>query len=89
MAPLEIWRSFASLHDGAALVFDDTTKTKADPFSACARLLPNSRRFEHTSRNVVNTQAVNISYRAGMLSVGYPTLMGIIISIRGRPQTVE
>jgi len=33
MAPLEIWRSFASLQDGAALVFDRTVKTKADPFS--------------------------------------------------------
>jgi hypothetical protein len=32
MDPLEIWRSFASLHNGAALVFDDTTETKADPF---------------------------------------------------------
>jgi hypothetical protein len=33
MAPLEIWRSIASLQDGAALLFEDTTKTEADPFS--------------------------------------------------------
>jgi hypothetical protein len=32
MAPLEIWRSFASLLDCAALIFDDTTKTTAELF---------------------------------------------------------
>jgi hypothetical protein len=37
----------------------------------------------------LNVISVKITFRRGFLSVGYPTPVGIAISIRGRPLTVE
>jgi len=40
-------------------------------------------------RTELNTQGLNSSDRKRLLSVGYPTLARIAISIRGHPRTVE
>jgi hypothetical protein len=50
MAHLEIFRRYASLKDGVALVFDGAATIKADLFIGRSEDLPKLRLFEHTSK---------------------------------------
>jgi hypothetical protein len=78
-APLDFVRLFSSSAIAA---------TNAALFIALTEVLPKLPVFENT-KSEVNTQSLNINDRKRLLSVGYPTLAGIAISIRGHPRTVE
>jgi hypothetical protein len=76
------------LKDGAALVIDGTATTKAALFLTLSEVLLRSG-FRTHIKTEVNSKDLKITDRKELLSVGYPTLTAITISIRGRSRTLE
>jgi hypothetical protein len=76
------------LKGGAALVIDGTATTKAALFPYLERSSALGG-FRTHIKTEVNSKDLKITDRKELLSVGYPTLTAIAISIRGHPRIVE
>jgi hypothetical protein len=76
------------LKGGVAFVFDGTAMTKA-ALSLTERGSAQVTALKTHIKAEVNTQSLKTTDSKGLLSVGYPTMARITISIRGHPRAVE